>query len=370
MKLGILGGGQLGLMMMPHLQRLGIISVILDGESAVAKVLSQEHRLGDFKNDDDVQKLDDCDVVTVEIEHVNIKGLEKLLEKGVQVHPSPAVLQLIQDKFLQKSFFIERGIPTSTFEKRILEANEVLGNAVVVKQCRGGYDGKGVWVPAEKEVVPESFQTEVLIEEKITLDCEIAVLVARGITGEVKTYPAVEMVFDSTLNLIDSTFCPARITKKISDQALSLAAKIVEELDYVGLMAVEMFVDKNQKILVNELAPRPHNSGHFSIEGCYVDQFEQHIRAVCSLPLGSSELREEAMTINLIGEEGYVGETLVEGLEELSRLEKVYLHLYGKKDCRPGRKMGHITILGAFEHCQKLKEEVKKCLKVKGSQKL
>jgi len=369
-KVGLLGGGQLGKMILPHAHRLDIQITVLDSADCVCAEMTHHHIVGDFKNPEDVKKLADQDAVTIEIEHVSVEGLRKLEAQAVRVAPSSMIVELIQDKGLQKKFLKDQKIPTATFEIKRLSETDIFSNDVVVKLCRGGYDGKGVWIPKDGQSVPMGFQTEVVIEPKIEIEKEVSVIVARCSSGAMATYPVVEMVFNSELNLIDSTFCPANITQEQSQQATELAQKVAQKLEIVGVLAVEMFITKEGKLLVNELAPRVHNSGHFTIEACYTDQFEQHLRAVANLPLGKCDLREPGMTINIIGAAGYTGETTVSGLDKILEIPKVYVHLYGKNDCRPGRKMGHVTILGDREHCLKIKKEVEKWLVVKGMEKL
>lgn len=368
-KLGILGGGQLGKMIMPHAHRLDFEVTILDSKDAICRDLAHHHVVGNFNELSDVMKLKEMDYVTIEIEHVSVEGLKALEAANIFVAPSSSVVEIIKDKGLQKQFLKSNHIPTSDFAIKKLIEGEVIDRDIVVKLCRGGYDGKGVWVAKKGEKVPKLFAAEVVLEEKVAIAKEISVLVARSFDGEMAVYPLVEMVLDPKLNLMDSTFAPARIDQKISETAKELAKKVASKLNMVGLMAVEMFLDKNSNILINEIAPRVHNSGHFTIEAAYTDQFEQHLRAVSKMPLGNTDLRESAMTVNLIGKEGYSGTTVVEGLDKILKLKNVFPHLYGKMDCRPGRKMGHVTILGDFEYCQKMKEEVQKWLVVRGNQK-
>lgn len=370
-KLGILGGGQLGKMMLPHSSRLDLQVTVLDSEDCLCRIGADHHLVGEFTKQADVEKLGDQDFVTVEIENVSVEGLQTLERKGVKVSPSSHVLKILQDKGLQKTFLKENNFPTSAFKIKKIQTQEILEQDLVVKQCRGGYDGKGVWLGKKSQSIPEHFmELEVVLEEKVDVKTELSILVARAFDGQIEFFPLVEMIFDSTLNLIDSTFAPARVSTEVSLKAKELAASLAHKLEMVGVMAVELFLDHQDRLLINEIAPRVHNSGHFSIEACTTDQFEQHIRAVTGLPLGTTQLRESAMTINLIGAEGFEGETVVEGLEEILKHSKVYPHLYGKKQCRPSRKMGHITVLGEINHCNNIKKEVKKWLVVRGKQKL
>jgi 5-(carboxyamino)imidazole ribonucleotide synthase len=370
MKLGILGGGQLGRMMMPHAHRLGIHVTVLDAPDAVCGGIAHRHIHGNFRKAEDVEKLSDCDVVTVEIEDVSLEGLAKLEALGVRIVPSIKALTTIQDKGTQKDFFSNYQIPTAPYELRNLSGVESLDRPAVLKLRRGGYDGRGVIVLRAGEKIPQLFQTQVVVEECIEIATELAVLVANNGEGETRVYTPIEMVFDPKLNLIDSTFIPGRFKEAIAGRATEIALKIAKELSFQGLLAVEMFLTKAGDLLVNELAPRPHNSGHGTIEACYTDQFEQFLRAVLSLPLGEVAVRASAMTLNLLGEEGFEGETQIEGLEKTLSLSQTYLHLYGKVNCRPGRKMGHVTILGDFNHTMEMKKKVQTWLKLKGKKPL
>jgi 5-(carboxyamino)imidazole ribonucleotide synthase len=354
MKLGILGGGQLARMMLPHAHRFGIHTTILDSADAVASTLAHKHLIGNFKLSEDVIRLQDCDVVTVEIENVSIEGLKKLRQHGVKIYPAPEVLEIIQDKFKQKSFLQENKIPTSPFLKKTLLETDRFEAKEIVKLCRGGYDGKGVWNPANCANPPENFVgQEVLVEHKVEIAHELAQLIVRSPDGTIKTGPLVKMVFDSELNLIDSAFLPANVPPKIQRKMETLAATIVERLNYVGVLAVECFLTPANEILVNELAPRPHNSGHGTIEACRCDQFEQHLRAVCSLPLGEWGMHSQALTFNLIGQasgDKKAGATKVNGIEHVLSEPNASLHLYEKTECREGRKMGHITLTSKLDN--------------------
>ncbi len=366
MKLGILGGGQLGGMLLGPAHNLAIETTILDAKSAPATALSHNHIEGDFNKAEDVKKLAHLDIVTVEIENVSIEGLSFLESKGVKVFPGPTTLKIIQDKGLQKKFLNDLELPIAEFEVSKLSAEDSFKEDKILKLCRGGYDGKGVLKLKTGFSVPAQFATDVVIEKVIPIEKEISLLAARSKNGDIKTYPLIEMVFNKKLNLIDSTFCPANLGDDYNlyeKQAQKIARSILDTLEYVGIMAIEMFIDTNGNLIVNELAPRPHNSGHFSIEACYTSQFEQHIRAIMGYSLGSTSLREPAMTFNLVGS-GESGVADYQGIEKLGILSKVFPHLYGKKESRAGRKMGHITLLGSFEHCIKIKEKVEKWVTV------
>lgn len=343
-KMGILGGGQLARMMLTPCLDWDLNVAILDGEGSVCRQFCQDFRLGDFRDADEVTRLfSDRDVVTLDLEGVSLEGLKALESKGVLVAPSSSVIATIQNKIKQKDFFKENDIPTSRYEvlKELTKGQEI----GFLKIPSGGYDGKGVChYKGDLSLVPDEFKRNVLWEEAIEVAKEISVLVVRNRFGEMKTYTSTEMAFDSQLNLISYTLFPARISAVQEEQARKLAEKVCEKLDCVGVLAVEMFITKEGNLLVNECAPRPHNSGHHTIESCKTSQFENHLRGVLGLPLGSTENLTFGLTFNLIGEGE--GRTKVVGLEELMARPGVSFHLYGKKECRSGRKMGHVTITG------------------------
>lgn len=368
-KLGILGGGQLAKMMLPHAHRLGIEITILDQKDSPANSFAHHFIEGQFTNPLDIKKLQYCQVVTVEIEHVSIQGLRDLEEMGIQVFPNPSHLELIQNKFLQKEFFVKNNLPTAPFYKMTIEKNSLIPTQSIFKLCTGGYDGKGVWDPDNGPLPTHFLKQEILVENKVEFQRELSQIIARNSLGEIKIGPLVEMVFNPKLNLIDSLFMPARVPPSLLKKSHEIALKIVQTLNYVGVMAIEMF-ETHHELLVNEIAPRPHNSGHGTIEACYTDQFEQHLRAVMGLPLGDFSVRESATTVNVIGEEGYSGAPTIKGLKDILYYPKTYPHFYGKKICSPGRKMGHINILGDFEYGQKIKLRIKECLKIQGKKQL
>lgn len=349
-KLGILGGGQLARMMIPTCLDWDIDVRILDQEGCVASGFCRDFVAGSFQDQNEiVETLSDRDVVTVDLESVSLAGVQALEDKGIYCAPSSHVLSVIQDKYLQKQFFKDHDIPTSGFE--LLHELSVVTPKGYLKIPRGGYDGKGVcaW-NGEFSQIPVEFKKDVLWEERIDIDKEISVIVARGYSGETQCYLPTEMNFDSQLNLISHTFYPARIEKTMQELAMALAIKICEQLGMVGVMAVEMFINKKGEILVNELAPRPHNSGHHTIESSQTSQFENHIRAVIGLPLGGTKRTDEskfALTFNIVGKSDGYAQWL--GLGELLGHENIFVHNYGKKECRNGRKMGHVTVLGKSE---------------------
>ncbi|WP_373396551.1 5-(carboxyamino)imidazole ribonucleotide synthase [Algoriphagus halophilus] len=363
--LGVLGGGQLGRMLIQSAINYNQDIHILDPDpNAPCKDLSQKFTVGSLKDFDTVYAFGkECDVITVEIESVNAEALIKLESEGKKVYPQPKILQLIQDKREQKQFYQQHNIPTAEF---ILTANksEVIHNKsflpAVNKLGKEGYDGRGVQVIKSEEDLDKAFDAPGLLEKLIDFDKEIAVTVARNEAGDLTVYPAVECAFHPTANLVEFLFAPAEISKEVEDKAKEIAKDVILKLGMVGILAVEMFVTKEGEVLVNEIAPRPHNSGHHTIEANFTSQFEQHLRSVMNWPLGNPELRCPAAMINLLGEEGFTGPAIVEG-QEIAMAEKgVYIHMYGKKLTKPFRKMGHVTVLD--EDVSQLKT---KALKIK-----
>ncbi|TVR77637.1 MAG: 5-(carboxyamino)imidazole ribonucleotide synthase, partial [Chitinophagaceae bacterium] len=290
----------------------------------------------------------DCDIVTVEIEHVSVNGLKRLEAEGVCVAPSSAVIELIQDKGLQKNFFKANNIPTSDFllinEKADLKNNLDFLPAFQ-KLRREGYDGRGVQKIRKQEDIEKAFEKPSVLEKQVDIAVEFSVLSARSTTGEVIIYEPVEMHFHEGHNILDKLIAPSELSKEVIKKSREIAVQVVELLDYHGIMAIEMFLDKSGEIYVNELAPRPHNSGHQTIEGAYTSQYDQHFRAISGLPLGNPDFIWHTVMINLLGEEGHSGEVVYEGLAEVLKIQGVFVHLYGKKLTRPWRKMGHITVM-------------------------
>lgn len=309
-----------------------------------------------------------CDIITVEIENVSIRALTQLESQGKKVFPQPRVLDIIQDKRTQKKFFKDNGFPTADF---ILTANQqdVMRQSdflpAVNKLGREGYDGRGVQILRSKADLSRAFDAPGLLEKLVDIDKEISVIVARNEQGEVKAFPPVEMVFHPEANLVDYLFSPAQISAQLHERAVSMASEVIVTLKMVGILAVEMFVTRSGGILVNELAPRPHNSGHQTIEGNVTSQYEQHLRAILNLPLGDTAINQPSAMVNLLGEEGHTGEARYLGLETILAVPGVYVHLYGKKLTKPYRKMGHVTIVDAdMESLRKKANFVKSTLKV------
>jgi len=348
--LGILGGGQLGRMLIQSAINYNIEVHILDPDAnAPCRHLAHEFTHGSLTDFDTVYNFGkNCDVITIEIENVNTEALVKLEEAGKKVFPQPHIIQMIQDKRKQKQYYLDNEIPTAAF---ILTDNKaaVMARAdflpAVNKLGTEGYDGRGVQVIREAADLELAFEAPSLLEKLVDFDKEIAVIVARNEKGSVKAFPPVECAFHPTANLVEFLFSPANIDEEMKLKAVREAEKLIEKLGMVGLLAVEMFVTREGEILVNEIAPRPHNSGHHSIEANYTSQFDQHIRAVLDLPLGETGMRTPAAMINLLGEDGHSGEAVVEGLRQAMAEPGVYVHLYGKKMTKPFRKMGHVTVL-------------------------
>jgi 5-(carboxyamino)imidazole ribonucleotide synthase len=347
---------------------------ILDPDpNAPCKDIAQQFTVGSLKDYAAVYAFgQQCDVITVEIEAVNTEALQKLADEGKKVYPQPHLLALIQDKRTQKQFYLENGIPTAEF---ILTDNkaEVIANAsflpAVNKLGKEGYDGRGVQVLRTAADLDLAFDAPGLLEKLIDFEKEIAVTVARNEQGEVVAYPAVECAFHPTANLVEFLFAPAGISPEIEEKAKDIAKDLILKLDLVGILAVELFVTRRGEVLVNEIAPRPHNSGHHTIEANFTSQFEQHLRAVMNWPLGNTALRCPAAMINLLGEPGYEGAVEVEGLDEAMAEKGVYIHLYGKKHTKPFRKMGHVTLLGEdIEEVKDKAQRIKAGIKIKSQQ--
>ncbi|RZL17360.1 MAG: 5-(carboxyamino)imidazole ribonucleotide synthase [Pedobacter sp.] len=350
LKLGILGGGQLGRMLIQEAINYNLTTLILDPDpEAPCKHIANYFECGSITDFDTVYNFGKkADIITIEIEKVNIEALEQLEKEGKQVFPQSRVIRLIQDKGVQKQFFKENDIPTAPFQ--LANTREDIRNSnftfpYMLKQRKDGYDGKGVMKINSISEIDQSFDAPCLIEELVDFEKEIAVIVSRNAKGDVKTFPMVEMEFNAEANLVEFLISPSTYPEAIQNRAEEIAIQIATSLNITGILAVEMFVTRNGEILVNELAPRPHNSGHHTIEGNYVSQFEQHIRSIFSLPLGDTRSISNAVMINLLGEKLHNGVAKYEGLEKVMALDGVYVHLYGKKYTKPFRKMGHITVV-------------------------
>lgn len=367
-KLGILGGGQLGRMLIQSGIDFNFNFTILDPDkNAPCSTLAEfsEGKLTDF---DTVMKFgSQCDVITIEIENVNTSALRELARMGKRVFPQPEVIELIQDKRIQKTFYKNNGIPTAAFvlTKNKEDVARLAKFPMVNKLGKEGYDGRGVQILRGKEDLANAFDKPGLLEELVPFDKEISVIVARNEKGQVETFPAVEMVFHPEQNLVEYLFAPAQISTEIAQRADSIARNIIEKLNMIGLLAVEMFVTHSGEVLVNEIAPRPHNSGHQTIEANVTSQYEQHLRAIAGLPLGKTDLIMPSAMVNLLGEPGYSGTARYAGFEDVLSVKGVHVHLYGKKQTKPFRKMGHVTILDEdIDSLKKKANFVKQTLKV------
>ncbi|HZW76982.1 MAG TPA: 5-(carboxyamino)imidazole ribonucleotide synthase [Flavobacteriaceae bacterium] len=373
-KLGILGGGQLGKMMLYETRKWDIHTHVLDPSTeAPSRMACNYFEQGDLMDFETVYNFGkNVDVLTFEIESVNIQALEKLENEGVKVFPGAKTLRKIQDKGIQKQFYVDHHIPTSPFKR--YEDKDALNDAVfhkklhlpvVWKSCTGGYDGRGVAIIRREEDIIPLPDTPCIIEQFIPFKNELAVIVARNPSGEVKTYPVVEMEFHPEANQVEYVICPARIDDTVANKAREVARKVSESFEHVGLLAVEMFQTENDEIIVNEVAPRPHNSGHYSIEASYTNQFEQHLRAILNLPLGNTDSKVSGIMVNLVGEEGYQGPVKYENIEKILGMPGVTPHIYGKKETRPFRKMGHVTIVNKNpDEARRIAEKVKKEIRV------
>ena len=368
--LGILGGGQLGRMLIQASADFNLDIAILDpDENAPCKGLSKRFEQGQLTDFDTVYQFGKtCDLLTIEIENVNIQALRKLQYEGVKVFPQPEVIELIQDKRVQKQFFKDHGIPTSDFILTDTKEN-VMNQAsflpAVNKLGKEGYDGRGVQIMRTEKDLEKAFEKPSLIEKLVDFQTEISVIVARSESGEIKTFPAVELSYHPEHNLVEFLFAPAKLSEESEHRAQQIAKEVVEKLDMVGLLAVEMFVEKDGSILVNEVAPRPHNSGHQTIEANFTSQYEQHLRAILDLPLGETEALCPSVMVNVLGEDNFTGLAQYEGLNKVLALPGVSLHLYGKKYTKPFRKMGHVTVLGKdLETSKQIARQVKNTLKV------
>lgn len=355
--IGIIGGGQLGKMLIEAGKPWNIKYAILETENAPAADISDQHVLGDLQDAEKIHELASIsDVLTYEIEHINIEALHQLEAAGKKIIPSPKILEIIQDKGLQKLFFKHHNIPTTDFELAENQTEwadkliKLRGEKVAAKLRKGGYDGKGVELVNKQSLINSynliPFSEPVVLEEFVENAIELAVIVARNENGEMTTFPTVEMEFDPKANLVEYLFSPANIDNQIEDKARRIAMECIFKMQGVGVFAVEMFLDKESNIFVNEIAPRPHNSGHHTIEACYTSQYEQLNRILLGMPLGNTDLVKPAAMINLLGFEGVNGPYEITGLDKILELKGVYIHLYNKSETKFKRKMGHITLLG------------------------
>ena len=373
-KLGILGGGQLGKMLLAETRKFDIQTYILDPSAeAPSQFGATQFFIGDLMDFDTVYDFGKkVDALTIEIENVNLDALAKLEEEGLSVYPSSKTLRLIQNKGTQKDFYVENEIPTSKHQRFSSLENlksAVTSNTVempfVWKCAQFGYDGNGVKIVRSVQDLENLPDVECISEDMITFKNELAVIVVRSVSGEVKTYPVVEMEFHPEANQVEYVICPARIDDEVAQKAIDIALKVSKSFNHVGLLAVEMFQTENDKILVNEVAPRPHNSGHHTIEASYTSQFENHLRAILNLPLGNTASKVAGIMVNLVGSEGFSGPVVYENIEKIMAIDGVTPHIYGKRETRPFRKMGHVTIVNEdMAKARKIAEEVKNSIRV------
>ncbi|MCF4102241.1 5-(carboxyamino)imidazole ribonucleotide synthase [Gillisia sp. M10.2A] len=373
-KLGILGGGQLGKMLLYETRKYDVQTYVIDpSEEAPCKIAANYFQTGDLMDYQTVLEFGrKVDVLTFEIEAVNISALKQLESEGIKVFPSSKTLDKIHNKAIQKQFYTDQNIPTAPF-KSFASKTEFM-NAVnsgevnlptVWKSATGGYDGRGVMVLKTKADINEILEGECIAEELVPFKNELAVIVARNPSGEVATYPVVEMEFHPTANQVEYVVCPARIESTVADKARKVAEEVSKAYKHVGLLAVEMFQTKDDEIIVNEVAPRPHNSGHYSIEASYTNQFEQHLRAILDLPLGDTSSKVGGIMVNLSGAENHSGPVKYSNIEKIMKMKGVTPHIYGKKITRPFRKMGHVTIVNEdLAEARKIAQEVKNTIQV------
>ncbi|WP_338646247.1 5-(carboxyamino)imidazole ribonucleotide synthase [Flavobacterium sp. KS-LB2] len=373
-KLGILGGGQLGKMLLFDTRKFDIQTYVLDpSDEAPCKIACNHFFKGDLMDFETVYNFGKkVDVLTFEIELVNLEALIKLEDEGLKVYPSPKTLKLIQNKGIQKDFYTQNTIPTANYKRfhdlkslvvSILDSKTKL--PFVWKCTEFGYDGNGVKVIRHISDLDNLANVECIAEEMVPFKNELAVIVCRNPSGEIKTYPVVEMEFHPEANQVEYVICPARIDEKVAEKARAIALNVSEKFNHVGLLAVEMFQTEDDEILVNEVAPRPHNSGHYSIEASYTSQFENHLRAILDLPLGNTDSKVAGIMVNLVGAEGFSGNVVYENIEKILGWNGVTPHIYGKKQTRPFRKMGHVTIVNEdINEARRIAENVKNTIRV------
>ncbi len=373
-KLGILGGGQLGKMLLSETQKFDIYTCVLDAsKDAPCADICNEFYQGSLLDYTTVYEFGKkVNTLTIEIENVNVDALEQLEKEGINVYPSSKTLRIIQNKARQKSFYIDHTIPTAAFSRYAFvdEISTALKNKTLVfpfvwKSAQFGYDGTGVKIIKSDTDLEGLPNVECIVEELIPFKNELAVIVARNVKGDVKTYPVVEMEFHPEANQVEYVICPARIPKEIAKKSEDIALKVSQAFEHIGILAVELFLTQDDEIMVNEVAPRTHNSGHYSIEASYTNQFEQHIRAILNLPLGDTSSKVNGIMVNLVGEEGYTGNVIYKNMDTILEMDGVTPHIYGKKITKPFRKMGHVTIVHQdLNKARNIAEEVKKTIRV------
>ena len=369
-KIGVLGGGQLGRMLQQKALDFGLDLAFIDPDSnAPCREISSRFFKGDFKDFETVYSFGKTrDILTIEIEHVNVEALKQLEEEGVKVFPQPKIIKTIQDKGLQKIFYKENNIPTSDFY--LIEGKEEILSfegefPFMQKMRKGGYDGQGVTPIRSKNDLEKAFEVPSVLEKMVDFEKELSVIVSRNENGEVKSFPCVECEFNPEANLVEFLFSPATISNETEEKAQKIARTVIEKLEMVGILAVELFLTKDGDVLVNEIAPRPHNSGHQTIEGNYESQYGQLLRCLLNLPLGNTAIKRPSVMVNLLGEKGYTGKAIYDGIEKALAHPGVNLHLYGKSQTKPFRKMGHATIVNdSLNEAKTIAKKVQEDLKI------
>lgn len=373
--LGILGGGQLGKMVLDVSNRWGLKVYVLDSNiECPSSKLCSKFFVGDLMDFDTVVQFgQNVDLITIEIENVNVEALKFLESKGKKVFPQPRVIEIIQDKSKQKEFYIDNEIPTSSFrscngieELKSLISKGEISYPFIWKASKMGYDGYGVNKISDNKSLEKLSDCHCIVEELISIKKELSVMVGLRESGEILNYPVVEMEFNKDSNQVEYILSPAQISQELKIKAEKLACNIAEKFKICGIIAVEMFLTNQDEILVNEVAPRPHNSAHYSIEGCINSQFDQHISSILNLPLGCSKSSVYTIMANLVGDEGYNGDVIYEGIDEAMKFDNVKIHIYGKKETKPNRKMGHITVIDTeLESGLKRAKNIKELIKIK-----
>ena len=372
-RLGILGGGQLGKMLINEANKLNISCKIMDSNAdAPCSKLVKDFIIGDLLSYDDVYNFGKAvDVLTIEIENVNTDALEKLEKEGINVYPSSINIKTIQNKSIQKNFYLSNKLPSSYF-KTFKNTKELIAEAetekckfpFVWKSARFGYDGKGVKVINKSEDLKDLPNIECIIEDKVHIKKELSIIIARNNKGQEINFPTVEMEFNKA-NLVDKVICPAQISDEINKKAINIALKTSRAFKHIGLLAIELFLTDNDEILINEVAPRPHNSGHHTIECCITSQFEQHLRSILNLDLGCTSIKIPGIMLNLVGEQNHKGDVIYEKIEDVLKTEGASIHIYGKKQTKPNRKMGHITLVNKdLNKAKKLADKIRESIKV------
>lgn len=377
-KLGIVGGGQLGKMMLSKTNQWDVFTKVLDPSAeAPSRKMCCEFVQGSLQDFDTVYNFgQDCDFITIEIENVNTEALQKLEDEGKIVHPRPSAIAMIKDKGLQKQFYAEHKLPTAPFEIFADKADILKGcNAgkikipFVQKSRTDGYDGKGVFVVQSENDLENIMDVPSMVEEMVDIKEEISVIAARNSAGQVVSYKPTAMIVNNEANLLDVLLFPAEMDTYLEDKACKMAEELIEKMDICGLLAVEFFVSTDDDLIINEVAPRPHNSGHQTIESCNTSQYEQHLRGVLNLPLGPTTVHLPSAMVNLLGAPEHSGDVVYEGLNEVLEKEGIHIHIYGKKQTKPFRKMGHITVTNTnLDQAKKIALWVKEQVQVKSLQ--